>query len=215
MEAERARLPWLSRRFCVVVLFSAPATLEIDDAVGAVKLDGSFAGRVGDFGFGLWKPVPDVAEVPDGTFFAVCEAVGAVADERAVEDVAGFGAPFAVELFAVALEDAEALLTFLLLAVAFLSPAAAETGVLSSGGDLNGFFALEDVAAGELVAEDGAPRIARAAFAGVAFNPWTAASLIDLASPPVRPLIEPPWSAFPSVTALSSFGSAGFICTPG
>lgn len=139
-----------------------------------------------------------------------------------MDDVVGCDAPFAVELngfdvlgFAVAVEDAETLLTFLMVAAAFLCAAAAETGVFSSGGDLNGFFALDDAAAGELVAEDGAPRIARVALAGVAFSPWTAASLIDLASPPVRPLIEPPWSAFPSVTTLSSFGSAGFMCTPG
>ena len=57
--------------------------------------------------------------------------------------------------------------------------------------------------------------MARVAFAGVALRPWTAASLIDLASPPVSPLMEPPRSDLPSVTALSSFGSAGFMCTPG
>jgi hypothetical protein len=36
---------------------AAGATFERDEAVGAVIDAGSFAGLVGDLGFGLWNPV--------------------------------------------------------------------------------------------------------------------------------------------------------------
>ena len=71
-------------------------------------------------------PWADVADAPEGTFFAAWEEVGPVADERAVEDVVGFDGPFVIDAgvdsgFAVeALDAAETLLTFLLPAEACL-----------------------------------------------------------------------------------------------
>jgi len=59
------KLAWLRDRDTVLVLgardcrlgAAAVATFERDEAVGAVIDAGSFAGLVGDFGFGLWNPV--------------------------------------------------------------------------------------------------------------------------------------------------------------
>ena len=41
-------------------------TLDTDDRVGAIREDGRFAGFVGDLGFGLTKPMPDI--VDDGSW---------------------------------------------------------------------------------------------------------------------------------------------------
>jgi hypothetical protein len=59
------KLAWLRARETVLVAgvrdwrvgTTAVATFEREEAVGAVIDDGSFAGFVGDFGLGLWKPV--------------------------------------------------------------------------------------------------------------------------------------------------------------
>lgn len=69
-----------------------PPSLEAEALVGAVRLEGSLAGRVGDFGFGLTNPADGDNSNAAG-FLAVEDATGFVAGLEAwslVADEAGF-----------------------------------------------------------------------------------------------------------------------------
>jgi len=129
----------------------APATLEREEDVGAVREAGRFAGRVGDFGRGLTKALAGDCVA----FFAAWLAVDDVADGR----------PFSFEEFAV---DVGGLVVFSAAGFVVAAFVAADvldefdltewpgvTGVFGSAGDFVGF---EDdaVVADDLLVEIGA-----------------------------------------------------------
>jgi hypothetical protein len=156
------RLAWLRARDTVLAAgardwrfgAAAVATFERDEAVGAVIDAGSFAGLVGDFGLGLWKPVD--GEVWGGLFSDVLatveevvgRAAGLVVVELAVDLVAIISAGFA---WAFVLDDAAGLEVGALLDLpGVVGVFAGVVGVLGFEGD------FVDLETGLAVAEGGA-----------------------------------------------------------
>lgn len=153
----------------------AVATFERDEAVGAVIDAGSFAGLVGDFGFGLWNPLD--GEVCGALFSDVLATVDEVVGRGAGLEIV---AELAVDLVsfisadltgAFVLDDAAGFEVGALLDLAgVVGVLAGVVGVLGCEGDL---FDLEaDLAA----AEEGAVEIGP----GLAVRPAGAAIVVTL-----------------------------------